>query len=103
MPWTPHWTLRVCVLSLNALDSAFSLSVCVYLSHDQLFVTLWSIPARLPCLWDFPSKNTGEGCHFFLQGIFPTQGWKSALQADSLLLSHWERPLTLVKGMSIQT
>ena len=31
-------------------------------------------PARLLCPWDFPGKNTGEGCHFLLQGIFPTQG-----------------------------
>ena len=23
---------------------------------------------------DFPGKNTGVGCHFLLQGIFPTQG-----------------------------
>ena len=23
-------------------------------------------------LWDFPSKNTGVGCHFFLQWIFLT-------------------------------
>ena len=23
---------------------------------------------------DFPSKNTGVGCHALLQGIFPTQG-----------------------------
>ena len=26
------------------------------------------------CQWDFPGKNTGVGCHFFLQGISPTQG-----------------------------
>ena len=26
--------------------------------------------------WDFPGKSTGVGCHFFLQGIFPTQGLK---------------------------
>ena len=32
-------------------------------------------PARLFCPWDFPGKNTGMGCHFFLQGIFLTQGW----------------------------
>ena len=31
-------------------------------------------PARLLCLWDFPGKNPGVGCHFLLQGIFPTQG-----------------------------
>ena len=44
-------------------------------------------PTRLLCPWGFPDKNTGVGCHFFLQGIFLTQGsnWVSALQADSLL------------------
>ena len=31
-------------------------------------------PARLFCPWDFPGKNTGVGCHFLLQRIFPTQG-----------------------------
>ena len=30
-------------------------------------------PTRLLCPWDFPGKNTGVGCHFLLQGIFPTQ------------------------------
>ena len=29
---------------------------------------------RLLCPWDFPGKNTGLGYHFFLQGIFQTQG-----------------------------
>ena len=32
-------------------------------------------PARLLCPWDFPGKNTGVGCHFLLQGIFPTRDW----------------------------
>ena len=30
-------------------------------------------PTRLPHPWDSPGKNTGVGCHFLLQGIFPTQ------------------------------
>ena len=30
---------------------------------------------RLLCPWDSPGKNTGAGCQFLLQGIFPTQGW----------------------------
>ena len=38
--------------------------------------------------WDFPSKNTGVGCHFLLQGIFPPNpGIKPGcptLQANSL-------------------
>ena len=32
---------------------------------------LW--PASLLCPWDSPGKNTGEGCHSLLQGIFPIQ------------------------------
>ena len=33
---------------------------------------LW--PTRLLCPWDSPGKSTGVGCHYLLQGIFPTQG-----------------------------
>ena len=40
-------------------------------SRVQLFATLWTV--RLVCPWDCPGKNTGEGCHFLLQGIFPDQ------------------------------
>ena len=31
-------------------------------------------PTRLFCPWDSPGKNMWVGCHFLLQGIFPTQG-----------------------------
>ena len=31
-------------------------------------------PTRFLCQWDFPGKNPGVGCHFLLQGVFPTQG-----------------------------
>ena len=51
----------------------------------QLCLTLcnpWT--ARLLCPWNFSGKNTGAGCHFFLQGIFPTQG----LTPDLLCLLH---------------
>ena len=33
----------------------------------------WIVAVRLLCPWDSPGKNTGVGCHFLLQGIFPTQ------------------------------
>ena len=42
-------------------------------SRVWLFVTPWTVPSRLFHPWDFPGKNTGVGCHFLLQGIFPTQ------------------------------
>ena len=29
--------------------------------------------------WDSPGENTGVGCHFLLQGIFPTQGLNTGL------------------------
>ena len=31
-------------------------------------------PTRLLCPGHSPGKNIGVGCHFLLQGIFPTQG-----------------------------
>ena len=30
-------------------------------------------PPGSSCLWDFPGKNTGVGCHFLFQGIFLTR------------------------------
>ena len=36
-------------------------------------------PTRLLCPWDFPGRNTGVGCHFLLQSIFPNQGWNPGL------------------------
>ena len=56
----------------------------------------------------FPGKNTGVGCHFLLQGLFPTQGSNLHLlhllqgQADSLPLSHpqEERPLSRAEPRS---
>ena len=36
-------------------------------SHVQLCVTLWTAATRLLCPQDSPGKNTGVGCHFYLQ------------------------------------
>ena len=49
--------------------------------------TPWTVPARLLCPWDFSDKNTGVGCHFLFQGIFPTQGSNSHLLHCRLLLN----------------
>ena len=53
--------------------------------------------------WDSPGKNTGVGCHFLLQGIFPTQEsnlgllhcrrilyWLSYEESSRFLISHSE-------------
>ena len=49
---------------------------------------------------DSPGKNTGVGCYFLLQGIFPAQGLKLRLlhwQADSLWLSHQGSPVEKIR------
>ena len=43
-------------------------------------------PARLLCPWPSPGKNTGVGCHFLHQGIFPTYGSNTHL----LSFLHWQ-------------
>ena len=53
-------------------------------------------PTRPLCPWDSPGKNTGVGCHFLLQGIFPTQGSNPGLlHCKQMLypLSHQGSPL----------
>ena len=47
-------------------------------------------PIRLLSPQTFSGKNTGMGCHFLLQGIFPTQGAsKDFLSRASLRQRHW--------------
>ena len=56
-----------------------------------------SWPTRLLSPWDFPSKNTGVGCHFLLQGIFPTQGSNPVLlHCKHLLISWLQSPSTVI-------
>ena len=42
-------------------------------SVSHSFVSDSLQPHGLLCPWNSPGKNTGVGCHSFLQGIFPTQ------------------------------
>ena len=56
-------------------------------------------PARLHCLWDFPGKNAGVGCHFLCQGIFLTQGSNPGLlhcKQTLYYLSHQGSPITII-------
>ena len=38
-------------------------------------VTLWAVAHQAPLSLGFPREEHWSGCHFLLQGIFPTQGW----------------------------
>ena len=57
------------------------------LSHVRPFVTPWTVAHQAPLSMGFPSKNTGVGCHFLLQGTFLTQG--SNLRLLPLVLGRW--------------
>ena len=45
-------------------------------------------PIRLLCLWNSPGRNSKVGCHFLLQGIFPTQGSNLCLLHCVWILYH---------------
>ena len=66
------------------------------LSHLVLAdsVTSWTTACPAPLSMDFPGTNTGMGCHFLLQGIFPTQESNPRLlhwQANSFPVNHLGR------------
>ena len=46
----------------------------------------WTVAHQAPLSMGLIGKNTGVGCHFFLQRIFPIQGSNSHL----LTLLHWQ-------------
>ena len=78
-------------LSVNfpLLKSVRTCSVCVSNSLKPHELQ----PARLPYPWDSPSNNTGVGCHFLLQGIFPPQGSNPHLLfllLSLILTLHWQ-------------
>ena len=60
--------------SLEKFILTLLLLLLSHFSRVQLCVILQTAATRLPRPWDSPGKNTGVGCHFLLQGIFPTQG-----------------------------
>ena len=42
--------------------------------------TLWTVSHQAPLSMGlFSGKNTGAGCHFLLQGLFPFWGWNLRL------------------------
>ena len=58
-------------------------------------------PTRFLSPWDFPGKNTARGCHFLLQGIFPTQGLNLDLLHCRQILYHWATGEALYSSYSL--
>ena len=64
---TSFSTVLWCILSPH-------LWKCWSLNGVRFFMTPWTVVHQAPHPWAFHGKDTGVGCHFLLQGIFPTQG-----------------------------
>ena len=63
--WLPYMKSRKLLISIP---------VCVSRSVASNSLQLHGLQTiRLLCPWDSPGKNSGVGCHFLLQGIFPIQ------------------------------
>ena len=85
-PYRPEWQFS---------PSSLCLCMCSFVQFYPDSFRPQEDPSGSSCPWDFSGKNTGMGCHFLFQGIFPTQGLNLSLlhwQADSLLLSHRGSP-----------
>ena len=75
-----NWVLKTDLkyyLSVNCnIEWKWSVS-CLVVSYSLQTHGLY--PTRILCLQDSPGKNTGVGCHFLLQGNFPTQESKPGI------------------------
>ena len=71
-------------LCFPALSPSYSCALTHSVVSDS--ATPWTVACQDLCPWDFPGRNTGEGCHSLLQGIFLTWGENTHL----LCLLHWQ-------------
>ena len=94
-PWGPRKLDTTELLPLTNRNAKLNTWWChfyeVKWSHSVVSNSLWPHglwPTRLLRPWNFPDKSTGVGCHFLLQGIFPTQGSNPGLLHCRQTLYH---------------
>ena len=69
-----YYSIRDCTWNKTWMRFLTTLHIC---ARSVMSDPLWSFglqPTRILCPWDFSGKNTWEGYHFLLQGLFPSQG-----------------------------
>ena len=77
------------VLPLWSLHPKRTLDELLLFSRSVIsdsFATPWTVAHQVPLSIDFSGKNPGVDWHFFLQGIFSTQG----LNPSVLHFLHWQ-------------
>ena len=79
------------VLLAHGKSNCLNVCVCAQpLSGVRLFVTPpWAVTIQAPLSMEFSrQENTGGGCQFLLQGIFPTQGISCVSSIGRWILYH---------------
>ena len=72
--YTKNLNIKIHLLSsLILYNPSHNSSNSLVVKLCPTLMTPWTVAYQLLCPWDSPGKNTGVGCHFLLQGIFPTQ------------------------------
>ena len=101
--------LVICVIHLSEMSLYFHLTTESRSVYHSIMLTLCDLGAvALLAPWDFPGKNTGEGCHSLLQGIWiPNQGPNLCLPRCRKILYHPSHhrspfnncPLSIIYGL----
>ena len=85
-------SLHVLLLCSQKCLCKYDVMLMCHVVSDS-FATPWTVACQ--ALWALPSKNTGVGCDFPLQGIFPIQRLNPCLlhwQVESSPLNHQGNP-----------
>ena len=96
--WTHHssilfiaffCSLHLFCLFIYPFNICLSLISMCMLSYVWLFRDPMDYSLKLLCLWNFLKEKTGVGCHFLLQGIFPTQRSNLCLLLGRQIFYRW--------------
>ena len=105
-PWNGPLPSPSAVQTRKHLTNSLFSCVCVCVSHSVMSNSLRPRglqPAKLLCPQDFSGKNTGVGCHFLLQGIFPAQRLNPGLLHCRQTLYHLSLIVDLFSTPSFKT
>ena len=97
--WSRYWEKMTKILlfwfSYMKIQSELNYRLTCVRACSDVYNSLRSyelMPTRLLCPWEFPGMDTGMGCHFLFQTIFPTQGSSPHLCISCIgrqFLYHW--------------
>ena len=86
-----HFSILSCEIRWTEETGGLQYTGSQRVGHDREW-TATTMDCSLPdflCSCDFPGKNTGVVCHFFLQEILPTQGLNLCLRVGRQSPYHW--------------